>query len=108
MPQRNHPASSALQHFDDLLALEVLEKRRENDCREVSGDTIGRLIGRGHNSGRGGLGLPAYLLSALHHRTILYSQPRHRPYPENLEIESYSRYIFPAYKITYNIEMTWQ
>ena len=31
MPRRNHPASSALQHFDNLNALEVLEKRREND-----------------------------------------------------------------------------
>src|SRR5271163_1271326 len=38
------------------------------------------------------------LLSALHHRTILYNQPRRRPYPENLEIESYLRYIFPAHK----------
>ena len=36
------------------------------DGRDVSGDTIGRLIGWGLNSGRGGLGLLAYLLSALH------------------------------------------
>src|SRR5271163_4486042 len=38
------------------------------------------------------------LLSALHHRTILYNQPRRRPYPENLEIGSCPRYIFPAHK----------
>jgi hypothetical protein len=38
------------------------------------------------------------LLSALHHRTILYSRPRRRSYPENLEIGSCPRYIFPVYK----------
>src|SRR5271154_6137206 len=66
--------------------------------RDVSGDTIGRLIGRGHNSGRGGLGLLSYLLSALHYQTILYSRPRRQHYPKNLEIESYSKYIFPVHK----------
>ena len=35
--------------------------------RDVSGNIIGQLIGRGHNSGRGGLGLLASLLSTLRH-----------------------------------------
>ena len=70
-----------------------------SSVREVSGDTIGRLIGRGHNSGRGGLGLLAYLLSRsspIGPSSIVNLAVDLTP--ENLEIESYSTYIFLAHK----------
>jgi len=81
----------------------------------VSGYTMGRLISRVHNSRYWrpkGSGIAfrsnrtvEYAFGLLF--TILHNQPRCRPRPENLEIGSYSRYIFPT-QITCSLEMTWQ